>query len=175
MANASFDLMVIGRRKLATAGTGIGPPTRATLNKMRVRVVQQVFNDRRLLYRNRVQANRGRLLLSAIETNHHREQTQQRLQRYQILNDLKVKRNSFVTTSENIFTYPQPIDLTEPKDFYRFGVRVTRAAFRLRPSIVSRLGSIGPSSTSDSIGVDSSSTAYGPVGLGGRQFVRRIR
>ena len=128
-ATASFDLMVIGRRKLATAGTGIGPPTRATLNKMRVRVVQQVFNDRRLLYRNRVQANRGRLVLSTIETNHHREQIHQRLQRYQILNDLKLKENSFKTTSENIFMYPKRIDLTEPKDFYRFGVRVIQNRF----------------------------------------------
>ena len=113
MATPSFDLLVFGRRKLAE-GNG-------NLTKLRLQIVQRVFNDRRLVYRNRVEANRCHLLLSSIESSHQREQSTQRLQKDRILTDLKREKSSLTRPGSST-----SVDLTEPKDFYRFGVRVNR-------------------------------------------------
>lgn len=121
MTTPSFDLLLFGRQKLAAAA---GPsPTRQALTKVRLRIVQQVFNNRRVVYRNRVATNRQNLLLSTIENDHHREQATQRLQRQHILADLKQEKILVDSCSTLLPSY-QPIDLTEPKNFYRFGVRV---------------------------------------------------
>jgi len=50
MATPSFDLLLVGRGRIASvAGTA---PTQQTLTKARLRIVQQVFNNRRVVYRN---------------------------------------------------------------------------------------------------------------------------
>ncbi len=79
MATPSFDLLLFGRQKLAAvAGSS---PSQQTLTKVRLRIVHQVFNNRRVVYRN--------LLLSTIENTHHQEQATQRLQKQRVLTDLK--------------------------------------------------------------------------------------
>ena len=122
MAAAPFDLLLFGHQKIAaTAGS---TPTQQNLTKVRLRIVQQVFNNRRLVYRNRVETNRRNLILSTIENAHHREQATQRLQRQNVLIDLK-RKNSIIDSCLTVLPSYEPIDLTEPKDFYRFGVRVS--------------------------------------------------
>jgi hypothetical protein len=120
MSGQSFDLLLFGRSKLAAAGSS---HSSQTLTKLRLRIVQQVYKNRRVVYRNRVETNRRNLILSTIEHAHHREEATQRLQKLNILTDLKQK-NSVVDGSLALKQSYQPIDLTEPKEFYRFGVRV---------------------------------------------------
>jgi len=123
MATPAFDFLILGRRRIAAAA---GPsPTQQQLTKVRFRLIQQVFNQRRLVYRNRVEANRKKLVLSTIENAHHREQATQRVQRLNALIDLK-RKNSIVDSCLTLLPSYKPIDLTEPKDFYRFGVRVSQ-------------------------------------------------
>ena len=120
MAAPSFDLLLFGRRKLA----GGPSPSQGTLNKIRFRIVQQVFNDRRIVYRNRVEANRLQLVLSVIENDFSRKQGLERIQRQKVLNGLKQQDslpNSCVSTRPS----SRSVDLAECKDFYRFGVRVS--------------------------------------------------
>ena len=106
---------------LSAAGSS---PTQQTLTKVRLRIVQQVYNNRRVVYRNRVETNRRNLLLSTIERAHNREEAIQRVQKHNVLADLKQK--DAVVDSSFAFTQSyEPIDLTEPKDLYRFGVRVS--------------------------------------------------
>ncbi len=81
MATPSFDLLLFGRQKLAAvAGSS---PSQQTLTKVRLRIVHQVFNNRRIA------TNRQNLLLSTIENTHHQEQATQRLQKQRVLTDLK--------------------------------------------------------------------------------------
>ena len=120
MAAPSFDLLLFGRRKLA----GGPSPSQGDLNKIRFRIVQQVFNDRRIVYRNRVEGNRLQLVLSVIENDFARKQGLQRIHRQKVLNGLKQQDslpNSYVSTRPS----SRSADLTERKDFYRFGVRVS--------------------------------------------------
>ena len=122
MATPSFDLLVVGQQRIArVAGSSA---TQKALTKARFRLVQQVFNDRRLVYRNRVETNRKNILLSSLENSHRREQTTQRLQKNQILTDLR-QRKTIVDSDLVLFPSYQPIDLPRPKDLYRFGVRVS--------------------------------------------------
>jgi hypothetical protein len=123
MATPSFDFLLFGRRKIAAeAGSS---PTHQTLTKVRLRIIHRVFNHRRLVYRNRVEVNRQNLVLSSIENAHNRERATQRIQKHKILTDLKRKNYSVVDSSLTLLPSYKPIDLTEPKDFYRFGVRVS--------------------------------------------------
>lgn len=117
-----FELLLFSRRKIAAASGS--SPTQQTLTKVRFRIIQQVFNSRRLVYRNRVETNRRNLVLSTIENAHKREQATQLIQKENLLTDLKQRK--FVVDSD-ILLLPsyESIDLTEPKDFYRFGVRVS--------------------------------------------------
>lgn len=122
MTTPSFDLLIVGRRKLAAAAGQ--SPTQQTLTKVRLRLVQQGYNERRLVYRNRVEANREKLVKSTIESAHNRERATQRKQRLNVLADIKQK--DFVGGScLTLLPIYNPIDLTEPKDLYRFGVRVS--------------------------------------------------
>jgi hypothetical protein len=114
---ASFDLLLFGRGK--TAGVAGSSST-----QLRLRVVQQVYKNRRLVYRNRVESSRCNLVLSTIENAHKREQATQRIQRQNVLTDLKRKK-LYVDSCLTLLPTYAPIDLTEPKDFYRFGVRVS--------------------------------------------------
>ncbi|CAF1277700.1 unnamed protein product [Rotaria magnacalcarata] len=125
----SFDLLLFGRRKIA-ATTG-SSPTHEALSKVRFRIIRQVFNNRRLVYRNRVEANRQNLVLSTIESEHKREQSIQRLKKENILTDLKQKK-SVVDSGLVILPSYVPIGITEPKDFYRFGVRIHSAGPHVR-------------------------------------------
>lgn len=122
MTTPSFDLLIFGRRKIAAAAGS--SPTQQTLNKVRFRLVQQAFNERRVVYRNRIESNREKFILSTIENEHNRERATQRIQRLNILTDLKQKDPLAGSCLTLLSTY-KPIDLTEPKDFYRFGVRVS--------------------------------------------------
>ena len=122
MAAPQFDLLLFGRRKIAATG---GPsPSHQSLTKARLRVVQQVFNNRRVVYRNRVETNRRNLIISTIESAHNRERAAQRVQRLNVLTDLK-RKDLVADSCLTLLSSYNPIDLTEPKDFYRFGVRVS--------------------------------------------------
>ncbi len=122
MSGQPFDLLLFGRRKLANAaGSGA---TQQELTKVRLRIVQQVFNNRRIVYRNRVETNRRNLILSTIEHEHKREQATQRVQKSNLLADIKQKK-SVVDGSLAFAGSYEPIDISEPKAFYRFGVRVS--------------------------------------------------
>jgi hypothetical protein len=122
MATPSFDLLVLGQQRIARVA---GPAaTQKTLTQVRLRLVHQVFNDRRLVYRNRVETNRKNLLLSSIEHTHHREQASQRLQKHQIITDL-TRRKAIFDSGVALLPSYQSIDLPQPKDLYRFGVRVS--------------------------------------------------
>lgn len=122
MAGSAFDLLVVSRRKIAAL---VGPsPTQQQINKTRLRLVQEVYNNRRLVYRNRTEFNRQNLLLSTIERTHRREEATQRVHKHQILTDLK-QIAPVVDSSCLVVPVYEAIDLTEPKDFYRFGVRVS--------------------------------------------------
>ncbi|CAF3136318.1 unnamed protein product [Rotaria socialis] len=125
----SFNLLLFGRRKIA-ATTG-SSPTHQTLTKVRFRIIRQVFNDRQLVYRNRVEANRQKFVLSTIQSEHKREQSMQRLQKENILTDLKQKK-SVVDSGLIVLPSYEPIGLAEPKDFYRFGVRIHSAGPHVR-------------------------------------------
>jgi hypothetical protein len=122
MTTPTFDLLLFGRQKLAAAAGS--NPSQKTLTKVRLRIVHQVFNNRRVVYRNRVAANRQNLLLSTIENAHHREQATQRIQKHHVLAGLK-GTNLLVDSCLTLLPSYQPIDITEPKDLYRFGVRVS--------------------------------------------------
>ncbi|CAF1018621.1 unnamed protein product [Rotaria sordida] len=124
-----FDLLIFGQRKIAaTAGSSL---KQETLTKIRLRIVQQVYNDRRLVYRNRVETNRRNLVLSTIENAHKREQAVQRTQKENVLTDLKQEKYTIDSCLALLPSY-EPIDLTEPKDAYRFGVRVQSAGPHVR-------------------------------------------
>jgi len=123
MTTPSFDLLIIGRRRIAAAAGS--SPTQQAITKARIHLVQEVYNNRKLVYRNRVEKNRQKLVLSTIESAHNREQAAQRLYRHHVLTDLK-RKNSTVDSCLTLLPSYKPIDLTEPKDFYRFGVRVSQ-------------------------------------------------
>jgi hypothetical protein len=122
MTTPTFDLLIFNPRKIAAASGSA--PTRHTLNKVHSRLVQQVFKNRRLVYRNRVETNRQKLILSTVENAHQREQATQRIQKYNVLTEFK-RKNLLVDSCLTLLPSYNPIDLTEPKDFYRFGVRVS--------------------------------------------------
>ena len=122
MAAPGFDLLLFGQQKLAAAAGSSS--NRQALTRIRLRIVHQVFNSRRIVYRNRVAANRQNLLLSTIENAHHREQAAQRIQKNRIINDLKAK-NVVVDSCLTLLPSYQSIDVAEPKEFYRFGARVS--------------------------------------------------
>jgi hypothetical protein len=123
MTTPSFDFLILGRRQIAAAAGS--SPTQQALTKARFRLVQQVYNNRKLVYRNRIETNRQNLILSTIESAHNREQATQRLQKHNVLTELK-RKNSIVDSCLTLLPSYKPIDLTEPKDFYRFGVRVSQ-------------------------------------------------
>ncbi|CAF0875206.1 unnamed protein product [Rotaria sp. Silwood1] len=130
--SAPFDLLILSQQKIAAAA---GPsPSRETLNKVRLRIIQQVFNERRLVCRNRVETNRRNLVLSTIEHAHQREQATQRTQKENILTELKQEKYVIDSCLALLPSY-EPIDLTKPKDFYRFGVRVQSAAPHVRSRV----------------------------------------
>lgn len=129
MAAPSFDLLVLGQQRIAREA---GPAaSQKMLTRVRLRLVHQVFNDRRLVYRNRVETNRKTLLLSSIENTHHREQASQRLQKHQIITDL-TRRKTIVDSRVTLPSSYPSIDLPQPKDLYRFGVRVISRYFNLK-------------------------------------------
>jgi hypothetical protein len=66
MTTPTFDLLLFDRRKLAAAASS--SPSQQMLTKVRLRIVHQVFNNRR------VATNRQNLLLLTIRNAHHREQ-----------------------------------------------------------------------------------------------------
>jgi hypothetical protein len=65
MAIPSFDLLLFGRQKLAAvAGSS---PSQQTLTKVRLRIVHQVFNNRRVVYRNQTATNCQNLLYQQLK------------------------------------------------------------------------------------------------------------
>jgi hypothetical protein len=75
--NNCFDLLLSGRRKSAPV-TGT-TPTQQTLTKARLRIVQQVRNNQRVVYRNRVETSRRNLVVLTIENVHNREKAAQQV------------------------------------------------------------------------------------------------
>lgn len=128
MATPSFDLLIVGQQRIARAAGS--STTQKALIKARLRLVHQVFNDRRLVYQNRVETNRKNILLSSIENSHQREQSSQRLQKHQILKELKGRKT--IVDSDFVLR-----PFSQPKDLYRFGVRVSRT---ISPMNIHRLG-----------------------------------
>lgn len=129
MATPSFDLLVFGQQRIAREA---GPAaSQKTLTQVRLRLVHQVFKDRRLVYRNRVETNRKNLLLSSLENSHHREQATQRLQKHQIITDLTGRKTIIDRGVALLPSY-------QPNDFYRFGVRVSPNESPLKSSSLCR-------------------------------------
>ncbi|CAF2503868.1 unnamed protein product [Rotaria sp. Silwood2] len=127
--SAPFDLLIFGQRKInAAAGSS---PSQETLTKVRLRIIQQVFNERRLVCRNRVEANRRNLILSTIENAHKREQATQRAQKENILTELKQEKY-VIDSSLALSPSYEPVDLSTPKDLYRFGTRLQSAGPHVR-------------------------------------------
>jgi hypothetical protein len=112
-------MLIFGRRQLAGLQASHG-----NLTKARLRIVHKVFNSRKLVYRNQAASNRCALVVSSLEKDHERERATQRINEQQILTDFK-RAKLLDDTCIPLKEIYEPIDLTEPKDFYRFGLRVS--------------------------------------------------
>ena len=117
MSPTRFDLMVNGREKFNSTVYSSSLSYQANVNKMRSRIVEQVFNNRKYFYRNRVEFYQYQSMVTSLEKSHRHQRRKQIDTRQKIAEDLKQIRS---------IRYPSSLTtkLFKTKDFYRFGIRV---------------------------------------------------
>ncbi|UJR38364.1 hypothetical protein I4U23_031034 [Adineta vaga] len=111
-----FDFLLCNSRK------NIVPSVDQRSLKVRSRSADQIYQDRRMIYRNQVETNRRDLFVSLMEKELHQKQTTQRIRTLRFLNNLHRKHplaNDFLPQ----ILSSDPIDLLDQIDIYSFHIR----------------------------------------------------
>lgn len=117
MPPTRFDFMFIGNDRRSATVHNSSLSYQANMTKIRSRLVEQVFNNRKYYYRNRVEINRCSSALISIKEKHRRERLKQIAEKQKVIEELQ---------KIPIVQYPSAskAKLVKSRDSFRFGVRV---------------------------------------------------
>ncbi|CAF1091601.1 unnamed protein product [Didymodactylos carnosus] len=107
-AGKSFDFMLFGRKTLGSSNP-----------KVKIRILEKVFNERKTVYKNRVELNKCKCLLNSLNTEYEQHVAHETAKEQEFMKELRKEK------SEQI----EHFDFSE-KDFYRFGVRLNLSSPR---------------------------------------------